>query len=185
MQTVSVLDEMILTATGEPFGIRLYSYVFKFNVSHENFLPRFWELRANEFTKLLWNFICVGPCNVLITEELTTEIDRNTLSNTTERQRTSHRTYTTYLLTYLLTYVRKYLLTYLFHGAEFAASQEIPRISRNPKVHYRTHKRPPPVSILGQPNPVHIPTSHLLEIKLNITHPFTPRSPRWSPSLTH
>ena len=42
----------------------------------------------------------------------------------------------------------------------FAASQEIPRISRNPKVHYRTHKRPPPVSILGQPNPVHIPTSH-------------------------
>ena len=46
----------------------------------------------------------------------------------------------------------------------FAASQEIPRISRNPKVHYRTHKRPPPVSILGQPNPVHIPTSHLMEI---------------------
>ena len=46
----------------------------------------------------------------------------------------------------------------------FAASQEIPHISRNPKVHYRTHKRPPPVSILGQPNPVHIPTSHLLEI---------------------
>ena len=35
----------------------------------------------------------------------------------------------------------------------FAASQEIPRISRNPKVHYRTHKRPPPASILGQPNP--------------------------------
>ena len=48
----------------------------------------------------------------------------------------------------------------------FAASQEIPRISRNPKVHYRTHKRPPPVSILGQPNSVHIPISHLLEIHL-------------------
>ena len=46
----------------------------------------------------------------------------------------------------------------------FAASQEIPHISRNPKVHYRTHKHPPPVSILGQPNPVRIPTSHLLEI---------------------
>ena len=50
----------------------------------------------------------------------------------------------------------------------FAPSQEIPRISRNPNVHYRTHKRPPPVSILGQPNPVHIPTSHLLEIHPNI-----------------
>ena len=65
----------------------------------------------------------------------------------------------------------------------FAASQEIPRISRNPKVHYRTHKRPPLVSILGQPNPVHIPTSHLLETHPNIIHPSTPRSPQWSPSL--
>ena len=27
----------------------------------------------------------------------------------------------------------------------FEAGQEIPRISRNPKVHYCTHKRPPPV----------------------------------------
>ena len=65
----------------------------------------------------------------------------------------------------------------------FAASQEIPRISRNPKVHYHTHRLPPPVSILGQPNPVHIPTSHLLEIRPNIIHPPTPRSPQWSLSL--
>ena len=65
----------------------------------------------------------------------------------------------------------------------FAASQEIPRILWNPKVHYRTHKRPPPVPILGQPNPVHIPTSHLLEIHPNITHPSKPRSPQWSLSL--
>ena len=65
----------------------------------------------------------------------------------------------------------------------FAASQEIPRISRNPKVHYRTHRRPPPVSILGQPNPVHLPTSHLLEIHPNMIHPSTPMSPQWSLSL--
>ena len=65
----------------------------------------------------------------------------------------------------------------------FAASQEIPRISRNPKLHYRTHKRPPPVSILGQLNPVHIPTSHLLQIRPNVIHPSTPRSPQWSLSL--
>jgi len=65
----------------------------------------------------------------------------------------------------------------------FEASQEIPRISRNPKVHYRTHKRPPLVPIVGQPNPVHIPTSHLLEIHPNIIHPSTPRSPQWSLSL--
>ena len=53
----------------------------------------------------------------------------------------------------------------------FATSKEIPRISRSRKVHYRTHKRPPPVSILGQPNPVHIPTSHLLEIHLRLGLP--------------
>ena len=65
----------------------------------------------------------------------------------------------------------------------FAASQEIPHILWNPKVHYCTHKRPPPVPILGQPNPVHKPTSHLLQIHPNIIHPSTPRSPQWSPSL--
>ena len=65
----------------------------------------------------------------------------------------------------------------------FAASQEIPHFSRNPKVHYRTHKPSPPVPILGQPNPVQIPTSHLLEIRPNIIHSSTPRSTQWSPSL--
>jgi len=65
----------------------------------------------------------------------------------------------------------------------FAASQEIPRISRNPNVHYRTHKRPPTFAILGQPNPVHIHTSHLLDIHPNVIHPSMPRSPQWSPYL--
>ena len=64
-----------------------------------------------------------------------------------------------------------------------AASQEIPPISQNPKVHYRTHKRPPPVSILGHPNPILMHTSHFLEIHPNIIRPSTPRSPQWSPSL--
>ena len=41
----------------------------------------------------------------------------------------------------------------------FAASQEIPRISRNPKVHYRTHKRTPPVAILG--HPISSPHAHI------------------------
>ena len=86
-----------------------------------------------------------------------------------------------YMLTYLLTYCTVQSPSWAANW--FAASQEIPRISRNPKVHYRTHKRPPPFSILGQPNPVHIPTSHLLEIHPNIIHPSTPRSPHWSLSL--
>ena len=73
------------------------------------------------------------------------------------------------LLTYLLTH--SMVQSPSWAADWFAASQEIPRISRNPKVHCRTHKRPPPVSILGQPNPVHIPTSHLLEIHPNIIHP--------------
>ena len=70
-----------------------------------------------------------------------------------------------------------------WEGNWFAASQEIPSILWNPRVHYRTHKRPPPVPALGQPNPVHIPTSHFLEIHPNIIHPSTPRSPQWSLSL--
>ena len=86
-----------------------------------------------------------------------------------------------YLGTDILIYLPTYLLTYLLTHSMvqnpsteanwFAASQEIPRISRNPKVHYRTHKRPSPVSILGQPNPVHIPISYLLEIHSNIHLP--------------
>ena len=66
----------------------------------------------------------------------------------------------------------------------FADSQEIPRISWNPKVHYHTHKSSPPVSTLIQPNPVHKPTSHLLEIHPNIIHPPKPRSPQWSPVVS-
>jgi len=87
----------------------------------------------------------------------------------------------TYVLTYILTY--SVVQSPSWEANWFAASQVILRISRNPKVHYRTHKRPPPISILGQPNPVHIPISHPLDIRPNIIHPSTPRSPQCFPSL--
>ena len=84
-------------------------------------------------------------------------------------------------LTYLLTY--SMVQNPSWEANWFAASQELPRILWNPKVHYRTHKSPSPVPILGQPDPDHVPTSHLLEIHPNIIHPSMPRSPQWSLSL--
>jgi len=74
----------------------------------------------------------------------------------------------------------QYIFTYSMeqsHSWEpnrFAASQEIPRILWNPKVHYHN---------LSQLDPVHTPTSNFLKIHLNIILSSTPGYPHWSLSL--
>jgi hypothetical protein len=73
--------------------------------------------------------------------------------------------------TYLLTELRPF-----WEAANCAATQELPRIIRNPKVHHRVHKSRPLVPILSQIDPVH--TIHpISKIYFNIVH-----SPTYSTS---
>ena len=69
-----------------------------------------------------------------------------------------------YLLTYLLTYSIQQSPSW--EANRFSASQEIPRILWNPKVHYRIHKCPPTVPVLS-----------------HITQPMLSHSTSWSSIL--
>ena len=83
--------------------------------------------------------------------------------------------------TYLLTYPMEQILSWEVN--RFSASQVIPRILWNTKIHYRINKCPPFVRILSQLDPVHTPTSHFLKINLNVILPTSPESPKRSLSF--
>ena len=80
------------------------------------------------------------------------------------------------VISYLLTPYSIVLLEKLT-GSQLV--KKFPAFYGAPKVHYRTHKRPPPVPILSQLDPVHTLTSYFPKIHLIIISPSTPRSPKW------
>ena len=72
--------------------------------------------------------------------------------------------------------LKEFLFTYCMEQSpsweanRFSASQEFPRILRNPKVHYHIHRCPPPVPILSQLDRIHVPRPTSLRSILISSH---------------
>jgi len=133
----------------------------RIKLCHEGFVGfprmRLWDLRWVLVTKI-WRTGLIKSCFVA---------PRYKFSN--------------YLLTYLLTYSVEQ--SHSWEANSFSAGQELPCILWNSKVHYRSHKYPPPVLILSQLDPVHTTKSQFLKIHLNIILPSTPGSTKCSLSF--
>ena len=68
------------------------------------------------------------------------------------------------------------------HNPSWEASEQIPRISRNPKIHHphlHIYKVQPSVPVIRQNNPIRTP-SYFSKIPFNIIFPSTPRSSKSS-----
>jgi hypothetical protein len=59
----------------------------------------------------------------------------------------------------------------LWEAAGRLATEELPKIFCNPKVHYRVHKTPPLFPMLNRMNPVHTTPSYFSKIRYIVKEP--------------